>query len=67
MRNKCLCTVLSLWLLLFYYAHRAILWISTRGSDLTSTTAAINGLLTNQMRLIYPINQLDASAWKVMS
>ena len=33
-----------------------------RGSDLTSTTATptITGLFTNQMRLIYQINQLDA-------
>ena len=29
-----------------------------RGSDLTSVT--VKGLLTNQMRLIYPINQSDA-------
>jgi hypothetical protein len=32
----------------------------SRGSDLTSTTATINGLLTNQMRLVYPINQSNA-------
>jgi hypothetical protein len=31
-----------------------------RDSDLTSTTTTINGLLTNQMRLIYSINQSDA-------
>jgi hypothetical protein len=33
-----------------------------RGSDLNSTTATFNGLLTNQMRLLYPINQSDAFA-----
>jgi hypothetical protein len=32
----------------------------SRDSDLISTTATSNGLLTNQMCLIYQINQSDA-------
>jgi hypothetical protein len=31
-----------------------------RSADLTSTAAAIKRPLTNQMRLVYPINQSDA-------
>ena len=34
--------------------------LEKQGSDLTSTTATIKGPLTNQMRLIYSINQSDA-------
>ena len=38
-----------------------------RGSDFISITATTNGRLTNQMRLIYSINQLDTYTKTVKS